>query len=275
MQTKTCRACRTVNEDSAIECRNCGARIGEPPGPTENAGGGADLGSQPTTSAPPPPTSVSTSDAGFGPPPLPGEPTTTHPGVLPKRSNTGIMIAFAVVVLALVAGAVYFLTRGGGSLPDELAGHPRSDSEIAQQMEELFQNFSVGGMSFDIALYGESEPVAMMMTFEGLPAEATNVPSEVFFDGFAAGFAQTSGLGGIDPGTGIRDSSNGADFLCVDAPADAFGGGGFGTLGGFGAAQDGAFCVFKGDTIGMVFLFDGKNAASAMPAVQEAYAQIA
>jgi hypothetical protein len=194
---------------------------------------------------------------------------------MPKKSNAGIMIAFAVVIVALVAGAVYFLTRGGGSLPDELAGHPRSESEIAQQMEEAFQSFSVGGMSLDIALYGEGEPVAMMMTFDGLPAEATNVPSEVFFGSFASGFAQTSGLGGIDPGTGIRDSSNGADFLCVDVPAEALGGSGFGGLGGFGAAQNGSFCAFKGETIGMVILFDGTTAASAMPAVQEAYAQIA
>jgi len=277
MNTKTCKACRTVNEDFAIECRNCGARIGEPPGPAENAGGGANLGFQPTTSAPPPPTSGSTSDAGFGSPPLPGEPTTAHPGVLPKRSNTGIMIAFAAVVVALVAGAVYFLTRGGGSLPEELAGHPRSGSERAQQMEEAFQVFESGGISIEVGLYGEGDqPVAIIMLLEGVPDDVTNVPPDVFFDGFTTGLAQSqlSQLG-LDPSTGITASSAGADFLCVDVPAEAFGRTGFGGFGELGVVQDGSFCVFKGETIGMVMLFDGTGAASAMPAVQEAYAQIA
>jgi hypothetical protein len=193
---------------------------------------------------------------------------------MPKKSNAGIMIAFAVVIVALVAGAVYFLTRGGGSLPDELAGHPRSESEIAQQMEEAFQSFELGGVSLQIGLYGEgSQPAAVLMLFDGIPEEFTNVPSDVFFDGFATGVAQSQL--GIDPNAGIRASSGGADFLCVDVPAAAFGGSGFGGFGGFGAVQDGSFCVFKGETIGMVMLFDGTTAASAMPAVQEAYAQIA
>jgi hypothetical protein len=276
METKTCRACRTVNEGFAIVCRNCGARIGEPPRPGAAVGGGADPGSQPTTSAPPPmPTGpVAAPDQGFGPPPPPGELSqTTHPGVLPKKSNAGIMIAFAVGVLVVGAAVVYFLTRGGGgAFPDELAGHPRSDSEVAQQVEEMFSGFDVAGMSIDVALYGDGEPVAMMMTFTGLPEAATEVPADVFFDGFAAGFAQQQGLG-INPSAGIRESSDGADFLCVDAPAGAFGGAGF--SGGFGTAQSGAFCVFKGSTIGMVMLFDGTGASAAMPVVQDAYAEIA
>jgi hypothetical protein len=273
METKTCKACRTVNEGFAIVCRNCGARIGDPPQP--GAGIGVeDLGPQPDTSAPPPmpAATVAGSDQGWGPPPPPGQASHgTHPGVLPKKSNTGIMVAFSLGVLVIGAALVYFITRGGGgAFPDELAGHPRSDSEIAQQVEEMFGGFELGGMSIDVALYGDGEPVAMMMTFQGLPDAATNVPADVFFDGFAAGFAQQQGLG-IDPSGGIRGSSDGADFLCVDAPAGAFGGGG---LSGFGSAQSGAFCVFKGSTIGMVMLFDGTGATAAMPAVQAAYTEI-
>lgn len=288
MQTKTCKACRTVNEDFAIVCRNCGARIGDPPQPgatqgategsTSNlAGGGADQGTQPRTPAPPP--AMPGSDAGFGPPPPPGPmpPAMEHPGVVPKKSSTGLVIGFIAAIVVLGAVAVFFLMGGGSALPDELAGHPRSESEIAKQLEEMFQGFEVQGMSLDVALYGESEPVAIMMLFRGLPDIATNVPSDVFFDGFAAGFAQQQGLG-IDPAAGVRASGNGADFLCVDVPAEALtagGLGGFGNLGGFGAAQNGSFCVFKGDTIGMVMLFDGTGAAAAMPAVQAAYAEIA
>jgi hypothetical protein len=101
-----------------------------------------------------------------------------------------------------------------------------------------------------------------------------DVPPDEFFDSFAAGFAQQQGLG-IDPSAGVRDSSGGAEFLCVDVPAEAFGGGGLGGLGGFGTAQSGSFCVFKGETIGMAMLIDGTGAAAAMPAVQAAYAEIA
>lgn len=276
METKTCKACRTVNESFAIVCRNCGARIGEPPQPGTAQGGGADLGAQPTTSAPPPmPTGpVAGVDHGFGPPPPPGElPQVAHPGVLPKKSNAGIMIAFVVGILVIGAGIVYFLTRGGGGgFPDELAGHPRSDSDVARQIEDMFAGFGFGGMSIDVALYGDGEPVAMMMTLEGLPEAATDVPPDVFFEGFATQFAQQQGLG-IDPSGAIRGSSDGADFLCVDAPAGAFGGSGF--SGGFGSAQSGSLCVFKGSTIGIVMLFDGTVASAAMPAVQDAYAEIA
>jgi hypothetical protein len=279
MQTKTCKACRTVNEDFAIVCRNCGARIGDPPQPGQSETDGATLSAPPTTPAQPPAVG---SDSGFGPPPPPGAmppvPTPTeHPGVVPRKSNTGLVIGFVAALAVVVAVGIYFLTSGGSSLPDELAGHPRSESEIATQIEEMFQSFEVQGMSFDVALYGEGEPVAIMMLFKGLPDIATNVPSDAFFDGFATGFAQQQGLG-IDPGAGVRASGNGADFLCVDVPAEALaagGLGGFGNLGGFGSAQSGSFCVFKGDTIGMVMLFDGTGAAAAMPAVQEAYAQIA
>jgi hypothetical protein len=266
MRTKTCKACRTVNEDFAIVCRNCGARIGDPPQP-----GTATL----APSAPPPmPTGPIAGDVhGFGPPPPPISvpvPPSEHPGVLAKKSNAGIVIAFVAGLAVLGAVAVYVLTQGGGGLPDELAGHPRSDSEIAQEVEEMIGGFDVGGVSIDVALYGSGEPVAMLMIMDGLPAAATDVPADVFFDGFASGFAQQQGLG-IDPAAGIRQSSGGADFLCVDAPAEAFGGGGFT---GLGSAQGGSFCVFKGETIGMVFLLDGTGASAAMPLVQAAYAEI-
>lgn len=276
METKTCKACRTVNESFAIVCRNCGARIGEPPQPGAAAGGGADLGAQPTTSAPPPmPTGpVAGADHGFGPPPPPGDLSqSTHPGVLPKKSNTGIMIAFAAAVLVLGAAVVFFLTRGGGgAFPDELAGHPRSDSEVAQQVEEMFAGFDVAGLSIDVALYGDGEPVAMIMTLDGLPAAATDMPADAFFAGIATGIAQQQGLG-IDPSDGVRASANGADFLCVDAPAGSLGGG-FST-GGFGSPQGGSFCAFRGETVGVVMLFDGTTAAAAMTAVQQAYTEIA
>jgi hypothetical protein len=275
METKTCRACRTVNEGFAIVCRNCGARIGDPPQP--GAGIGVeDLGPQPVASAPPPmpAAAVGGSDHGWGPPPPPGQASHgTHPGVLPKKSNTGIMIAFALGALVIGAALVYFITRGGGgAFPDELAGHPRSDSEIAQQVEEMFGGFELGGMSIDVALYGESTPVAMFMTLDGLPAAVTDVPADAFFSGIGASIAQQQGLG-FDPSEGIRASSDGADFLCVDTPAGSFGGG-FST-GGFGAAQGGSFCAFKGETIGIVMLFDGTGASAAMPAVQAAYSEIA
>ena len=268
VRTKTCKACRTVNEDFAIVCRNCGARIGDPPQPGQPGQ---------TTETPPPMPSgpIATDDHGFGAPPPPSgvpppAPPGVHPGVVAKKSNTGIVLAFVAGLAVLGAVAVYFLTQGGGGLPDELAGHPRSDSEIAQELEEMMGGFDLGGVSIDVALYGSGEPVAMLMIMDGLPAAATDVPADVFFDGFASGFAQQQGLG-IDPGAGIRQSSGGADFLCVDAPAEAFGGGGFT---GFGSAQSGSFCVFKGATIGMVFLLDGTGASAAMPAVQAAYAEI-
>jgi hypothetical protein len=269
MRTKTCKACRTVNEDFAIVCRNCGARIGDLPQPGT---------ATPAPSAPPPmPTGpIATDDHGFGAPSSPSSvpppaPPGVHPGVLAKKSNAGIVIAFVAGLAVLGVVAVYVLTQGGGGLPDELAGHPRSDSEIANEIEEMIGGFDIGGVSIDVALYGTSEPVAMLMIMDGLPAAATDVPADVFFDGFASGFAQQQGLG-IDPTEGIRQSSGGADFLCVDAPAEAFGGGGFT---GFGSAQGGSFCVFKGETIGMVFLLDGTGASTAMPAVQQAYAEIA
>jgi hypothetical protein len=268
MRTKTCKACRTVNEDFAIVCRNCGARIGDPPQPGQP---------ERTTGTPPPTPSgpITTDDHGFGappsassePPPAPG----MHSGVLAKKSNAGIVIAFVAGLAVLGTVAVYFLTQGGGgSFPDELAGHPRSDSEIAQEVEEMFGGFDVGEVSIDVALYGSGEPVAMLMIMDGLPIVTTDVPADVFFDGFASGFAQQQGLG-IDPGDGVQASSGGADFICVDAPAEALTGGG---LTGFGSALGGSFCAFNGETVGMVFLLDGTDASAALPAVQQAYAEI-
>lgn len=302
MKTKTCKACRSVNEDFAIVCRNCGARIGEPPPPgggvsaavggagdaSSSVGssggvgsGGADQGVRPITSAPPPMPTGPVSDSAWGPPPppvqtpqgvQPGVAPNVHPGVMPKKSNAGLMIGFVLFIALLGAAVVYFLTSGGGGgFPEVLAGHPRSDSEIAKQVEEAFGSFDVQGMSIDVALYGEGTPVAMFMTLDGLPAAATDMPADVFFDGFAAGIAQQQGLG-IDIGAGVRASANGADFLCVDAPAGSLSGG-FST-GGFGSAQGGAFCAFRGETVGIVMLFDGTTASVAMPAVQQAYDEI-
>jgi hypothetical protein len=276
VRTKTCKACRTVNEDFAIVCRNCGARIGDPPRPGQP---GQTTETTETTETPPPMPSgpIAPDDHGFGasPPPSsvpPPAPPGVHPGVVAKKSNTGIVLAFVAGLAVLGAVAVYFLTQGGGgSFPDELAGHPRTDSEIAQEVEEMFGGFDVGEVSIDVALYGSGEPVAMLMIMDGLPIVTTDVPADVFFDGFASGFAQQQGLG-IDPGDGVRASSGGADFICVDAPAGALAAGG---LTGFGSAQGGSFCAFNGETVGMVFLLDGTGASAAMPAVQQAYAEMA
>jgi hypothetical protein len=190
-----------------------------------------------------------------------------------KRSNTMLLLAVAAAVVVVGVAVVLFLVRGGGggSLPAELNGHQRADSELSRQLEDVFDSFEVAGMSFDVALYGEGEPTAMLMLIQGLPDEVTDVPSDVFFESFATSFAQQQGLG-LDLGNPVQASSGGADFICVDAPAEAFGGAGFGA---FGGAQGGAFCVFKGETVGMIFLFDGTGASAAMVAAQTAYDELA
>ena len=183
-----------------------------------------------------------------------------------------LLLAIAAAVVVVGAGVVLFLLRGGGGgLPAELNGHPRAESGISSQMEEAFGSFDFGGITFDVGLYGEPEPLAMMMLIEGLPSEMTDVPSDVFFQSFASSFAAQGGNLGFDFSDPLQASANGADFVCVDAPAAAFGGS-FGALGG--AAQDGSFCVFNGETVGMIFLFDGTGASGAMTAAQSAYGEL-
>jgi hypothetical protein len=265
METKTCPYCRTVNEGHAIVCVNCGATIGEAPEPTGGAPAAAD-------------------DGGFMPPPPPGSAAAGAPGVaMPstlatpapaKRSSTTmLLIVAAAIVVVGVAVWAFVLRDGGGGLPAELNGHARTDSELARQLESAFDSFEVMGMSFDVALYGDGvQPSAMLMLIRGLPEEVTDVPSSVFFEGFATSFAQQSGLGGLDFGDPVQASSGGADFVCVDAPAEALGGAGLG--GTFAPSQGGAFCVFKGEIVGMVFLLDGTGASAAMVATQAAYDEL-
>lgn len=279
MPTKTCPYCRTVNEGHAIVCVHCSARIGELPQP-----GGA-TPEAPGTSAPPSQPPPASDDAGWGAPPPPPGGTAAPPGVAmpsgmgtlppqPKRSNTMLLLAIAAAVVVVGAGVVLFLVRGSsGGLPAELNGHQRAESEVATQLEEMFGAFELGGVSFDIGVYGEPEPKALMMLIDGLPADVTDVPSDVFFQSFASSFAQQGDLG-FDLGDPVQASSDGADFVCVDTPAEAFGGGSLGNLGGFGGAQDGAFCVFKGETVGMIFLLDGTGASGAMVAAQSAYGEL-
>jgi hypothetical protein len=266
METKTCPYCRTVNEGHAIVCVNCSATIGVAPGPTQEAPAAADDGG---FMPPPPP-----APAAAGAPPGVAVPT-VQGAPAPKRSNTMLLLAVAAAALIVGAGVVMFLLRGGGGgLPAELNGHQRADSEIARQLEDMFDSFEVAGVSFEVGLYGDgAQPAAMLMLIEGLPGEVTDVPSSVFFESFATSFAQQSGLGGLDFGDPVTASSGGADFICVDAPAEALGGAGLG--GAFGAGQGGSFCVFKGETVGMVLLFDGTGASTAMVAAQAAYGEIA
>lgn len=278
METKTCPYCRTVNEGHAILCINCNARIGELPQPGAPQPGTASPGTtspgvEPSAGAPRPEPSDPTQGWGSLPPPAPGLPPSPEPPPQPRRSNSMMLLVVAAAAIIVGAGVVLFLVRGGGRFPDELNGHPRSDSELAQQIEEAFSSFDIAGVSVDVALYGESDdPVAMMMLMDGLPSMVTDVPSEVFFQGIATSMAQQQGLG-LGLGEPVQASANGADFVCLDAPASALAGGG--GLSGFGATQDGAFCVFKGETIGMIFLMDGTGAAAAMAAVQTAYGEIA
>jgi hypothetical protein len=289
METKTCPHCRTVNAAYAIVCVNCSARIGEPPQPASGGAGevggaspraaGDDAGQAGWAAPAAPPAG---DDGGWGAPPPPPVGSTAPPGVAmpsgvgplppqPKRSNPMLLLAIVAAVIIVGAGVVLFLVRGGGGgLPAELNGHPRAESELSSQMESAFDSFDFGGISFDVGLYGEPEPLAMMMLVDGLPSEMTDVPSDVFFQSFASSFAAQGGDLGFDFGDPLQASANGADFVCVDAPAEAFGSG----LGGFGASQDGSFCVFNGETVGMIFLFDGTGAAGAMTAAQSAYGEL-
>lgn len=276
MQTKTCKACRTVNEDFAIVCRNCGAQIGElPQGGTVSEQGSAPTLVTPTPSTPPPmPTGPAVADDhGFRPPPPPssvppGPQPTMHPGVMPKKSNTGIVLVFVAGLVVLGALTVFFLTRGGGGSVDEINGHPRTDSDVLRQLEESFSNFEFGGISFDMAFYGEGEtPAAMLMTFEGLPAEVTDVPNEVFFQSFPASLTSQQDID-VDFGASVQDSVGDTAFLCAPMSGAAFAQ--FGAPGG-GA---GSICVFKGSTIGMIFLLDGTQPAAALGVAHDVSADL-
>lgn len=284
MRTKTCKACRTVNEDFAILCRNCGARIGEPPAPV--AGDEAESGAtapvvpptpttpmaQPTAAPPMPTRPTSGNDLGFGPPSTPGsmppQPSAAPPGATPARSSTWIVLAIVAGVVVLGAIAAFVLTRGGGGTVDEINGHPRTDSAMLQQVEESLSTFEFGGISFDVAFYGEGDtPAAMLMTFEGLPAAVTDVPDDVFFQSFPTGITSQQGID-VDFAASVQDSVDGTAFLCAPMSGDAFAQ--FGAAGG----GVGAICVFKGSVIGMIFLMDGTQAPAALGVAHQVSADL-
>jgi hypothetical protein len=279
MDTKTCSNCRTVNAGSAIACANCGAVIGvvatvaavpatsagpspaarepAPVGPLTAARHAAAAGAvnAPVPPVPPMPTS-SAGDLDWSTPAV----STGRIGLPPKKTGGALPVVAGAVVLVVAAAAAFTFLRGGGGLPDELAGLPRSNSEIATQLEEALSGIEIMGVSFDVGFYGDGlEPQIVLMVFEGLPDELASAPSDMFFEGFASGFASTSGGATVGFDAAVQRTADGVDYMC--APVEG--------------PESGVVCLFRGEGVGMLVTQTTTDANAAVAIAQEAHAAVA
>jgi hypothetical protein len=120
--------------------------------------------------------------------------------------------------VALVAGGItWFLLNRGIGFPDEIAGHPRNDSDIAQAVVDTVETGAAGaGVEFEVAAYGtDAAPAFMVMVIE----EAPSLPG--FFDTFIEGAATgAAGQGAsIDTADIVHQDRGSASYACVPIEA--------------------------------------------------------
>ncbi|HLB61176.1 MAG TPA: hypothetical protein VJN50_00300 [Actinomycetota bacterium] len=114
------------------------------------------------------------------------------------------------LVVALIAGGVtWFLLNRGLGFPDEIAGHPMNDSDIAQAVVESTEaGASSVGVDFKVAAYGtDAEPAFMVMVVEdAFPAFDT------FFQGAATGAGQGAAIDSADI---VHQDRGSTSYACV------------------------------------------------------------
>lgn len=139
-------------------------------------------------------------------------PTEPIPAPAPSR-NLGGMVSVIVLTLAVIAGVVFFATRGGGvELPTSFAGLERLENEqVAFAVDQFRAAADTQGVEGDMAIYGSSGfPTAALVWIR----DASVPTSDEAFTAFSSGF--NTGLpGGLDPTRRSSSSVNGTDYVCA------------------------------------------------------------
>jgi hypothetical protein len=175
-------------------------------------------------------------------------------------------IALAALV-AVVAGIVVFALLSGDDsrLPDEFGGQARVTEGPMAQVTEAFADMELGGVRFDVGVYGGSmTPGYMVMVLEG---NMVGADPEMLLTSFSSGFAGSTGTS-FDLSNAISEQIGGVEYLCAPAtPGDGAGG-----L-PMGAAM--TTCVFQGgDTAGTVMSFVGDDLGTLLDMTRELEGQL-
>lgn len=232
MLTKTCPACRTVNQASFPACIRCGSRLDAAPMPPQEG--------------------PETGHISAEMPPAPGLDEKGRP----KEFRLGLVV-MAVVLALLVGGVAFLVSLRGRGFPETLGGYVRIESDEEAAIEDLLKQAAEPlGLSVDVAFYGSgNRPTLLVMIIDGAPEGQRGMPETVgeVLSGPGSGLS-------IDPSNMVLQTRDGVDYFCIS-------GGAIPT----GTPQPGAACIFDGEVDGMLYVLETSNSVSAFRLTEEFY----
>ncbi len=265
MTLQTCARCGAHNSASAAACLTCGTPFAATPYASSSPRTGPDVSPSSVATAPPP--------AATGLPPAPprradmafDRPWTSAPSEIstpaPKPARTAPLLSGIVAAVIALAIGGWFTLRGGGGLPDSIAGMQRLDTAEAQTFEEQAQATEFAGITFRGAMYGAAgTPELIVELIDGVPQDADLGSLDEMFDSMADGFASGSG-GAVQLTAKASETLAGVTYICAPFRATDP------TVG----ALAGAICLWQGDGYGLIATLRASDAHAAIADAQLVY----
>jgi hypothetical protein len=189
-------------------------------------------------------------------PPLPAPPALGPPALPEAGRKRGRWIVVASIAAVLVIGVAiaFVLTRGeDGGLPESVLGIPRLHGPEADEFDRVLRSPTMAGAQLRGAIYGTSaEPLLIVFVVE--EDELPSLSLEATFRAAVIGFEDSAGgTTVVDEDALVQETAGSTDLMCApmqwSTPV---------------APPGGAFCMWEGETTGMVISLRSSDPSAAL-----------